>query len=116
MKINTKALEAEWFEFSDDSQIQIRPIPNYLKMIHVDNKLSWRDDGWEAFDYAVVSWKGFNNEDGSDFVCDKKNKRIMFDHIDSVVAFVYEKLFEKGQKLTGEIKNLKTSPGGKVKE
>ena len=108
MKFNTKLLEGEWFEYKNKKEkldFLIRPFPNSKHPFKVTGDLTVGDYNWTVFRECVLDWKGVEDKDGKELVCNISNKLILFDLDSKLFDFVSEKQNELRNRQEVEIKN-----------
>ncbi len=106
MILRKSVLNAEWFDFNEKVKYLIRPYPFHLLEVTPEGKVK---NTFEAFDHALLDWKGYENEDGTVAECSTENKRLVFDFRLMEAGFIFDKATEKVRKFNEEVKNLETS-------
>ena len=100
MKIITKQ-EAVWFPWEGNTEIEIRSFP-YSQLLAGEGFV---EGLWSQFNYCVMNWKGFVDEEGKEYSCNEETKRYLFDYSKKLQGFVYVKAKELNDKVLSELKN-----------
>ena len=117
-KFNTKTIQGKWITLPEDKEVQIliRPFSLFnLTKIPTEDTVDF-EQFWGIFNYCVLEWKGFVDAEGKPLPCDEKNKRIVFDYDQEVIAFVTDEAGKLRDEVVPqkEIKNLSTSQPGET--
>lgn len=94
-KFNKKAIEQKWVEWEKDKEVQIlvRPFPASQTMIMADMSKEERGSiNWKIFDYCVLDWKGFVDENDKPLKCTKENKQMIFDYDREFIVFAVNEI------------------------
>jgi hypothetical protein len=103
MKIMKSAIKERTFDFNEKVKFKVRAMPaSALKgNIFFDTGAA----NFEIFDFVLTGWEGLYNEDDSDFVYNKENKKFIFDYVPEIKQFVIEKSNSILAETTDTIKN-----------
>lgn len=106
----SKAL-GTWVSFPKDDtfKLQIRPL-NILSMNRPpSDKTTTENQIWEWFDYILIGWEGYENEEGQPVECNEDNKKLVFNFDQEVVTFCIESATKLREEIVSikEVNNLK---------
>jgi len=116
--LNHKKTTGIWLEFPNDPtfKLNIRPL-NILSMNKPPTATeTTQNEIWEWFNYILVDWSGYIDEESKMIECNEEMKKLVFNFDQDVVSFC----IEQATKLRNEIvtveeaDNLKKSAGGEV--
>jgi len=89
--INKKKIADEiWVKFPEDEEIQlkIRQFPTsqgmYIPGISDETMFEF---AWKKFNYCIVDWKGFIDENEKPLECNEENKRYVYDYIEDIMMW-----------------------------
>ena len=97
-QLNISKLKQKWIKLKIDEsdevlcEMLLRPFPITKTMTQVNHLGSNYENNWEVFDYSVLDWKNYGDENGAPLVFNDKNKRQVFDFDAIVVLAVFKEL------------------------
>lgn len=105
-----KLQKNKWIKFPGDDDIKflIRPFSVlFLKTLPSDLDTITPEMMWEIFNGAVLDWKGFNDPEGNDLICNERNKRMVAEEFNDILTFVFTESINSQQDVIKEkeIKN-----------
>lgn len=117
-RINTKKSTGIWIDFPSDDTFKLKIRPLNLLSLKAPAELSGgttkQYEIFEWFDYVLLDWSGYNDEEGQVVECTKEMKEVVFNFDQEVVAFVISKATELRDEIVSgkEAENLGKSQGG----
>ena len=107
-KLNKSKTTGTWFEFPSDKsfKLNIRPL-NVLSMNTTPSSTkTTTKQMWEWFNYILIDWSGYIDEDGIKIECNEEMKEIVYNFDQEVLSFCIDKATElKDQIVTQEEAN-----------
>ena len=116
--LNKKKTIGEWITFPEDPtfKLKIRPL-NILSMNKTPTSTETTlSEMWEWFDYILVDWSGYMDEEDKVIECNEEMKKLVYNFDQDVVSFCIEQAMKLRKEIISEAEadNLKKSAGGEV--
>jgi len=103
-QLDLKKLEGRWYKYKG-FELLIRPMPASATPFRIDGTTTMGEYSFGTFNACVTNWKDLKDADNNVIECNEENKRVIFDNIDGIGAFV-DKTQEKLRKdFNKEVKN-----------
>lgn len=88
--VNTGVTEEIWVDNPDDKEVKvkIRRFPLSLSLFAPNEPDGVVKLAWQRFDYCIVDWQGFVDQDENTLECNSVNKKIVFDFNEDIMIWV----------------------------
>lgn len=81
-KIDKSFVKEKWVKHPDDPEVEIlvRPFPLSNSLFAPSDDQKVMKLAWEKFNYSIMDWKGFVDQDDKPIECNEENKKFIFDY------------------------------------
>jgi hypothetical protein len=88
--VNTQVTKEVWVinDQDKDIKVKIRRFPLSLSLFAPTDPDATVKLAWQRFDYCVIDWEGYQDENGKPLECNSENKRIVFDFHDDDMLWI----------------------------
>ena len=92
--VNTKITKEIWVDNKQDQDVKIklRRFPLSLSLFAPNDPDGIVKLAWQRFDYCIVEWQGFVDEEGKELECNTENKKTVFDFYEITMLWVASEL------------------------